>query len=103
MDEKRYPIKPHLGEDILDYWRFEHRVTLQENGRQFLVIVDNGIIINNEYTENPKLYIEELTVTGKLIVVEEDELHEELIDYAQEHGFCNILPPLPKDTNNRVL
>lgn len=98
----RYPINPRIGNDALPYWRFEHRATVEYQARIFMIFVDNGVTFNNATTVTPKLYVEEIT-DGDMKVVEEDELHEELADFAVDNGFATILFPMPKDRANRPL
>lgn len=96
LDEKRYPIKPRSVDkkaDILSYYRWEHRVTLGYNAREFMVFVDT--LLN-------KVYIEEL-VGGNLEVVKDDSLHTALANFSAENEFLNLFPPLIKPGSKALL
>jgi hypothetical protein len=92
-DERRYPFVPHIGNDALSYWRFDHRATIEYQARIFMVFADNF---------RGTMHIEEIT-TGDLKIVEEDELHAELTRFAREKGFLEIMIPIPKDKAHRPL
>jgi hypothetical protein len=99
IDEKRYPLKTRIStlnadyskKDHLPYWRFEHRVTLGYNAREFILIVDNL---------RQKIYLEEV-IGGHLEVIDDDSLWESLYKYATEQGYCNMMMPLLKNIEER--
>lgn len=94
LDEKRYPLNiKDVKKDLLPYWRYEHRVTLGRNFKEFMVFVDNL---------QSKVFIEEIT-GGNLSVVEEENLWHELHRFAQEKGFCSIMMPLMKTAVERFM
>ena len=98
LNEKRYHLD--VGRSILSlrkqealpYWRWEHRATLGRNGKTYMVFMDNGNILKNQFS---KLYIEEITAKG-LEFIEDDELVNELYRFAEEKGFTIMLPPMRK-------
>lgn len=92
LDERRFclQLSKQINKDS-SVWRFEHRATIGYRGRTFLVLVDNL---------TTSIYIEEIT-TGHLEKIEDDSLHTALSVFAEEKGFCRILPPLLKDINHR--
>jgi len=107
LDEKRYALKAvggnitkpvgymgkFLEKDVLSFWRWEHRVTLGHNTREYMVFLDN---LNN------LMYIEEIT-GGHLEAIKDDSLHVALLTFASEKGFCNILVPLMKAASERYI
>lgn len=108
INEKRFPIELRVDKNgkietdyLLSYWRFEHRVTVAYKGRRFSVLVDNGMRFGK--TDYPaRMYVEECT-DGILKVIDNDELYTEVLKFVTEKGFCNVLPPLPKDKKHRII
>lgn len=94
LDEKRYPLCPNTKEEsnILPYWRWEHRVTLGRNFREFIIFIDNL---------EQKLYIEEFA-NGSLKIIIDDILFEDLQNFAHEKKYLELFLPLSKDINNRI-
>jgi hypothetical protein len=96
LDEKRYSLKTEDSiiqlnkRNKLIYHRWEHRVTLGYNGKTFMVFIDNGDTNKNIF---PSIYIEEISANG-LERIEDDSLFDSLLNYAQENGFVNMLPPM---------
>lgn len=110
LNERRYPIKTigsyNTGimptwntkkltdyKDLLPFWRFEHRVTLGWNTREFMVFIDQV---------KQSIYIEEIS-GGHLETVADDNLFESLLRFAQNKGFCDIMPPLMKPSSERFV
>jgi len=104
LDEKRYPLKTvserrnvldlhsRIPEtDMLPFWRWEHRVTVGHNTREYMVFLD---------TLNNLMYVEEIT-GGHLTVIDDDPLRQAIVRFVQEKGFVNIAPPLLKPTPER--
>lgn len=88
-NEKRFPLvvtNSTDNVDLLDYYRWEHRVTISYGFKKFMVFLDNL---------TSSLYIEEIT-TGNLETINDDSLWSSLFKWATDKGFINILPPLPK-------
>ena len=83
----------HSHKDLLPIWRWEHRATLQYGKRQFLVFVDQ---------KNEKLHIEEI-VNEDTETISDESLFDELLNFAQSHGFCSKAIPLPKPITSRFL
>jgi len=89
INERRFPLKVHSindNNDLLEYHRWEHRVTIGRRGKRYMVFLDN--------LENT-IYIEEIT-SGSLEQIDDDPLLESLSRFAASKGFLAILPPLPK-------
>jgi hypothetical protein len=86
IDEKRYPLNIVKMDttDVLDYYRWEHRVTVGYRGRRFIVMIDN---LKHE------VYVEEIAVQLHVI---EDRLRQAIIHWANANGFLNVLIPLYK-------
>ena len=113
LDEKRYPLKTIDGndtaimpagwagknhyKDLLPYWRWEHRVTLGVTIglkiREFMVFVDQL---------KQSIHIEEIS-GGHLEQVLDEVLFDALLKFADEKGYCNMLPPLMKQSWERFL
>ena len=108
LDETRYPLKTidsiSTGEmpqwnfenkfkDMLPYWRWEHRVTLGWNTREFMVFIDQV---------RQSIHIEEIS-GGHLEAVVDDNLFEALLRFAKSKGFCDIMPPIMKPHGERFI
>jgi len=110
LNERRFPLKTidsaDIGrmpnwktndsinyKDLLPFWRWEHRVTLGWNAKEFMVFVDQV---------RQSIHIEEIT-GGHLEVVVDDSLFEALLKFAQEKGFCDIMSPIIKPNNERFI
>jgi hypothetical protein len=94
LDERRYPLNVRQAYDdkTLPYYRWEHRLTLGHNGRQFVVFID--ALVGQAYCEE--------TTKGELEVVLESGLWNELVDYAQDNGYLSmIMDVIPKPTHMR--
>lgn len=97
LDEKRYPLpRKNNPADMLPYYRWEHRATLGRSGRTFLVFLDNGISINNQWLSMPEMYIEEIT-SGHMKVIDDDQLFKEIHEYAERIGLLMITYPMAKE------
>jgi hypothetical protein len=94
LDERRYPL-PMMNKDLLPYYRFEHRATLGRNGKTYIVMVDNGIIMGANYIENPTCWVEDFS-SGTLVKIKDDELWSELVRFIEEKGFHNVIIPMMK-------
>jgi hypothetical protein len=89
VDEKRYPLRvKDLTDnvDLLDFYRWEHRVTVSRNFSKYMVFIDN---LKNV------LYVEEIT-NGIPEQIEDDSLWEAIHNWTERKGFLNVMPPLPK-------
>jgi hypothetical protein len=94
LDEKRYPLRINSTlKDMSPVWRFEHRVTLGYNTREFMVFIDNL---------KSSAHIEEIT-GGHLEQVKDDILHEALSEFAKERGYLDLMLPLMKDSSERYI
>lgn len=92
LDEKRYPLKiKEIQKDFLPYWRFEHRVTVGRNFKQFMVFVDNL---------DSKIYVEDIT-GGNLNLVEDEQTWHAVYNFVKEKGFCNMMMPIMKTAVER--
>lgn len=89
LDSKKYPLHVRAftkQEDLLNFWRFEHRATVGWNTREFMVFVDQVALAT---------YIEEIS-GGHLEKVTDDSLHTALTNFAFRHGYMEATPPIPK-------
>jgi hypothetical protein len=109
LDERRYALKVKgvvgVGfiksqtnkvegdKDMLPFWRWEHRVTIGYRARDFMVFVDQL---------KQAIHAEEI-VGGHLEVVEDTQLFDSLLQFAGENGFCDILPPIMKPSEERFV
>jgi len=109
LNERRFPLKTidsadtaHMpstwnvkdkNKDLLPFWRWEHRVTLGWNAREFMVFIDQV---------RQSIHIEEIT-GGHLETVADDNLFESLLNFAQTKGFCEIIAPMMKPTKERFI
>ncbi len=93
LDERRFPLKMDNTKDLLAYWRWEHRVTLGQGARDFMVFVDNL---------SGSVYIEEV-IGGHLEKIYDDSLHEAIVRFAEEKDFLEILIPLLKNKDERLI
>ena len=96
LDERKYPLPNMKQNDGLPYYRWEHRATLGRGLRVFMAFLDNGIYKNDKWKKMPEAFIEEIT-HGKLELIEEEELFNELHNYAQEIGLLQIQFPIAKE------
>lgn len=86
LDCKKYPLhvkKPTKEDDLLLYYRFEHRATIGWNTREFMVFVDHLRMAT---------YIEEI-VGGHLEKIKDESLHAALTEYSFSRGFMEATPP----------
>ena len=112
LDEKRYPIKtvnnrtamnkkyrawvdPRFTnkDDLLSFWRWEHRATIGRNAREYMVFVDQLKQV---------LYIEEIT-GGHLEEIKDDSLFEALLNFVTEKEFGSMQIPILKPKSERFL
>jgi hypothetical protein len=109
LDERRYALKvkgqisvgyihnesPLINgdKDMLPYFRWEHRVTVGYRAREFMVFVDQL---------QEKIYIEEI-VGGHLETVEETSLFQSLLEFAETGGYCGIMLPIMKSSEERFV
>ena len=85
VDERRYPLKINQ-DNMIDFYRWEHRVTLGYRGRRLMVFLDNLV---------STIYVEEVTAGG-LEYIKDDKLVESVKRYAKANGFLNLMPPMMK-------
>lgn len=93
VDERKYPL-PNANNDILPYYRWEHRATIQRHGVTYLVFLDNGVIINGKTATPPQIYIEELS--NQLKYIEDDQLFQELMMFVKAKGLIDLQKPIYK-------
>jgi len=96
IDEKRYPLNVKsydMQSDLLPYFRWEHRVTLGRNAKEFMVFVD---------TLYNSVYIEEI-IQGRLEIINDDSLHSSLVNFAHEKEFLGIFSPILKPSSQRPI
>jgi len=89
INEKRFPLKiKDMSDnvDMLDYYRWEHRVTVAWQMRRFMVFLDNL---------KQSVYIEEIT-DGNVLQLNDDSLWESIFKWVTEKGYLSVIPPLPK-------
>ena len=101
LKQNRSPMKDACN-DILPFWRWEHRATIAARGtrkaRVFMAFIDNGIPDTNtsgKYISPPQIYIEEIT-PGGLELITDNQLFDALYKFLEEKNLLNILPPMPK-------
>jgi hypothetical protein len=94
IEERRYPIAvKETHNDLLPYYMMECRAILGRDGKRFMVMV-------NQYAQT--IHIEDCT-SGELFVIEDDNLFNDLLEFATEHGFTNIMPPIAKDLGRKII
>jgi len=103
VNEKRFPLPVRapsskedgvlsVNEDLLPYYRWEHRVTVGYNGRRYMAFLDNL---------KETIYVEDCTEDLKTI--DDDNLWHAVVHFAQEHGYLNMMPPIMKEASKRFI
>jgi hypothetical protein len=91
INKKRFPIAM-ANNDNLDYYRWEHRATMVQGLREFMVFVDQGDAVLKTM---PQAYIEEIT-GGNLVEIKDDSLWQAAMGFAMENRLLVIMPPIFK-------
>jgi len=89
INEKRFPLKVKDikdNVDLLDYYRWEHRVTIGSGFHKYMIFLDNLKQV---------VYIEDVT-NGNLEEIEDEPLWEAIFRWVTEHKFLEVLMPLAK-------
>ena len=101
VNEKRFPLpaktpvtkgEQNVNVDLLPYYRWEHRVTIGHGTKRYMVFLDN--LTNTAYIED---------CTQNLEKIEDQNLWEALIQFAQINGYLDIMPPMVKDQEERFV
>lgn len=100
VNEKRFPLpvdtpvrgREGVNQDLLPYYRWEHRVTVGCNGRRYMIFLDN--LKHQAYVED---------ATNGLEKINDEELWRELVDFATSNGYLMLMPPMMKNKEERFI
>ena len=42
-------------------------------------------------------------ISSELFIIEDDNLFNDLLEFATEHDFTNIMPPIAKDLGRKII